>query len=160
MKPPNYTSLPDRYWSKVDEPNENGCWEWNASTTSGYGQFRINRTTRVATHLSFADAGGVKGDLLMLHHCDNPPCVNPAHLYPGNRFDNARDRMERNPDSFLKGEAVKHSNLTAEKVKSLRSDYETGDYSICSPVLAKKYGVSTSAVWKVLTGRSWRSLTW
>lgn len=81
------------------------CWEWNGCRlTSGYGRKAINcedfSTHRLA--LSWARWNGdgdwkkmIPGGMLVCHRCDNPPCVNPAHLFLGDRADNHRDMIEK-----------------------------------------------------------------
>ena len=71
------------------------CWMFKGSRTYGMLHFR-GRSYR-ATHVSFELAVGelIPPDLLLRHTCDNPPCVNPAHLLTGTNLDNKRDEMSR-----------------------------------------------------------------
>lgn len=77
--------------------NRNGCWIWQAATTSkGYGSFWLNGRQERAHRASYTlFRGPIPDGLRVLHHCDTPACVNPEHLYLGTDLDNARDRDQR-----------------------------------------------------------------
>jgi len=86
----------DRFAPKTRR-SDNGCIEWTgARLPTGYGLFsldgRMQRAHRVSYELSF---GPIPDGLHILHSCDNPPCVNPAHLRPGTRTENMQDKAER-----------------------------------------------------------------
>jgi hypothetical protein len=88
----------DRFWSKVQKSD--ACWIWAASRDDkGYGTFGfdgvVQKAHRVAYQLS---VGPIPDGAHILHSCDNPPCVNPAHLRVGTRSDNMRDKVARGRD--------------------------------------------------------------
>jgi hypothetical protein len=87
--------LEERFWMKVNRSGS--CWLWTAGTTVfGYGQFfidgRLEGAHRVSWRLHF---GNIPDDLCVLHRCDVPACVNPAHLFLGTKSDNARDSVAK-----------------------------------------------------------------
>ena len=87
-----------RFWSKVDIRTPEECWEWQASLhTSGYGRFKIaSYTTVMANRFALViQTGEDRIERLALHHCDNPRCCNPHHLYWGTHTDNMRDKVRR-----------------------------------------------------------------
>lgn len=83
----------------IPEPNS-GCWLWfGAMDKKGYGQIRRGRT-RPATHVALEmDGRAVPKGWQACHHCDNPSCVNPQHLFVGTALDNARDAMRKGRNS-------------------------------------------------------------
>lgn len=84
-----------RFFDKVDKTD--GCWVWKGSRSSyGYGQFNIGDVCHLAHRVSCEiHFGPIPPGLQALHKCDNPPCVNPAHLYIGTALDNALDRVDK-----------------------------------------------------------------
>lgn len=92
---PNPRSVWERFWYKVLIGD--GCWEWQGATTEGYGFFRLSspRRTVLAHRLAYELWYGVEPSGLVLHHCDNRPCVRPDHLYDGGYSDNIKDAYDR-----------------------------------------------------------------
>lgn len=91
---------PDRFWRKVAKGGPGDCWVWTGQVNNkGYARFYLTYTppVRVLGHryaYQLATGEDIGGHNL-LHSCDNPPCVNPAHLRPGTQADNIRDAVER-----------------------------------------------------------------
>lgn len=157
----NIMSFPivDRFWNKVqiNEPDE--CWEWKGSKVKdGYGSFRIDIDSIhvVGAHRVswFLCKGIIPDGLCVCHHCDNPGCVNPDHLFLGTRQDNENDKISKN--RHARGEGIPSSKLTTSQVISIRDKYNQGVRQID---LANQYNVSTANISLIVNNNGWKDVT-
>ena len=128
-----------------DRPADD-CWEWKGTrNAAGYGFItcgtRFWFAHRLSLHLAL---GTVPRDSDVLHRCDNPPCVNPAHLYLGNDSDNQRDVAKRSGRT--------NQRLTPNDVREIRRRHANGEGM---PELARAFGVTRSNVSCVVRRISW-----
>lgn len=148
-------TLTTRFWNKVDKgTRHDGCWLWTGTTLSGYGTIRGEGKPRVATHVSwFLHHGEWPNDLglWVLHKCDNPPCVNPAHLFLGTQQDNMRDSAKKGRKAV--GEAAGGAKLTEADVRAIRRACLAGDMT--REELGKKFGVHPNTIGNVVTRKTW-----
>lgn len=89
----HYTAL---FWSRIRRTPS--CWLWTGNAQRGYGRLKVAGRMLRAHRLSWLihnTARRVPDGLNVLHHCDNPLCVNPAHLFLGTCGDNNRDRAAK-----------------------------------------------------------------
>lgn len=160
MSLPYWTHDPDAvatfwYYTKV----ATDCWLWQGPLTNGYGEFRIRRDGKrygLRAHvfsLALHYPEEFTPYLFTCHECDNPPCVNPNHLWQGTVKDNQAD-MARKQRSCL-GEKHWRSTLTSEQVLEMRQQYAAG---VPTAYIARTFGISISHVADVVRGRSWRHL--
>lgn len=146
----------DAYWTP--EPNT-GCHLWFAARDPrGYGRFRLNGNGRkgrtvFAHRLAWEWANDRSADgFVIRHRCDNPTCVNPAHLNIGSHADNVRDRMERGRSVYVRGDKNGKAKLTEESVREMKRLFGT----LSNLEIAKRYGVSPITVCGIKKGRWWR----
>lgn len=151
-----------RYLSKVQRSSDpDGCWTWTgAKDQDGYGLFwdgtyRENgcgnyvRATRW-THEQFI--APLAAGRHVLHRCDNPACVNPAHLFSGTNAENHADREAKGRGRRCHGSTHVGSKLTEEQVLAIRA-LRTDGASQAS--LARDYGVSTALVSNIVNRKVW-----
>ena len=149
------TPLAHRFWPRVAVSS--GCWVWTGSKDrKGYGAISISvgrqrcyKAHRVAWLLA---RGPIQAGMHVLHHCDNPPCVNPDHLFLGTNKDNVADRDAKGRHAKLRGALNGQAKLTLPQVDEIRREYATRKVSKAE--LARRYGVSAFPIWEILTGRS------
>lgn len=158
----------DRLWARVDKsgpahpyrPDLGPCWIWMGTRSAeGYGALKAygkdKRLIR-AHRLSFYLAHGRWPNPCALHSCDNPPCVNPAHLFEGTNLDNVRDSIAKHRHISQRshvGEDNARSKLSVGDVRAIREARTRG---VSQRVLAEQYGVSATAIRLVERRRSWR----
>ena len=75
---------------------ETECWDWDKCLDRGYGQCKIKKQTKKAHRISWETfREKIPKGKCVLHHCDNPKCINPNHLYIGTHQDNMDDMVQR-----------------------------------------------------------------
>lgn len=86
-----------KFWGNVRIGARHECWPWTAARhPRGYGHLWIRRRAVNAHRISWVlSHGEIPDGLSVLHHCDNPPCVNPNHLFLGTQQDNVKDMVEK-----------------------------------------------------------------
>lgn len=177
MAKKNYTPIFDLtsheielFWSKVDKTPGHGpngdCWIWTAcSTEHGYGRVTIRRITFISTRIAWMiQSGSDPGCIDVCHHCDNPPCVRESHLFLGSEMDNTRDciakgRNQKGDSHHMRNRSMdgyRFSKLTTESIPKVADMFLSG-----IPVLqiASHFNVSDIAIYEVLHGKTWPSVS-
>lgn len=85
------------FWNKVNILGDDDCWEWKRSRNiAGYGWYRDNKIITLSHRKAWSLVNGeIPEGMFICHHCDNPPCCNPKHLFLGTAADNNRDRDKK-----------------------------------------------------------------
>lgn len=153
-------SLP-RFWANVDRRGDDECWLWKGwKNIKGYGGIKIGGEPFQAHRFMLtllSDTPGIPPiGLFALHSCDNPSCVNPAHLRWGTPQDNARDAVLRGRCCRWAGKRRGDQNPNARLTRDMVADIRRSGRSVSS--LAAEYGLSYSAMWAVCRGVSWKGV--
>lgn len=144
------------FWARVDRSGD--CWSWRGGHNNhGYGQFCIDNKKVLAHRTAYAYFYGMPtAGMDLCHRCDNPGCVNPAHLFVGTRRDNMRDastkgRMKR--PGANKGEKNPRAKVAVSDVPLIRASRAAGE---TLRVIGIRYGISKSQVHSIASGKAWR----
>lgn len=150
--------LADRFWKHVDKngptvrPELDPCWLWVASRNrNGYGLLMSNgKHVAVAHRVSWVLHKGdpIPDGLFVLHRCDNPPCVNPEHLFLGTNADNMRDMAEKGRS----GAGGFNKKVNEAQVKEIRRRHAAGENRTH---LGREYGVSKWTITQIVNRRRW-----
>lgn len=146
--------LQERFWAKVEKGDTNECWLWvGATLKSGYGYIDARRTIGrllYAHRLSWEFAFGEPADNHVLHKCDNPPCVNPSHLFLGTQAANTADMVTKGRHAM--GMKNGRRKLSADDVRAIRA--------LAAPnvEIAERFGLHANQVYRIKHRISWRAL--
>jgi hypothetical protein len=185
------------FWKKVNKDGptmphmETPCWVWTAGKNrGGYGKFNVGRKTLIAPRIAWTLANGQIPDdgsyhgICACHRCDNPPCVNPAHLFLGTMGDDTRDKVAKGrcnsprgddhhsrrhpermprgdnhparlrPERLARGDGHCNAKLTAAKVVAIRAAFAAG--GITQRKLAEQFGVCRPVLSGIINRKSWK----
>ena len=164
-----------RFWAKVDRSGgPDSCWIWTASRhPTGYGQFMFMRVPRSTHRLALTLRDGSKpSSLFACHHCDNPPCCNPRHLFWGNHADNMRDARNKGRNwippasamdkahaklavDYSNGKMPNHCRFSSNEVEDMRSRWAAGESQVS---IAARYGVRQGHIHTIVMRKTYRTL--
>ena len=155
-------SLAERFNEKwMAEPNS-GCYIWISSInkTFGYGSFWYKGGARPAHRISWIISNGeIPVEQDVLHKCDNPSCVNPAHLFLGTDLDNAKDRINKGRDLCKHlGEDHGMSKITEADVKYIRAYAKANNFLNYRHKLAIQFGLTEGHISDITSRRVWKHI--
>lgn len=155
--------ITERFWAKVEKTDS--CWLWQGAVDrKGYGAIGSGgkRGRTFAAHrLSWQIHFGLPPlTLEVCHHCDNPPCVNPTHLFLGTHKDNMSDAQRKGrmtgPRMATRGEANGAAKLTTAQVQYIRHLYTLGVASYVK--LARQFQFSPSGIRHIIKRHTWKDI--
>lgn len=145
--------ISERFWEKVEKRGEDECWPWMGyKDPLGYGRFGVNGKALCSHRVAYEFSHGVKIKHCVLHHCDNPCCVNPKHLFEGTDADNVKDKMAKGRMKSTTGILNGRAKLTADDIVKIRSDPRF------IKVIAIDYGVHFSTISYIKLRKSWKHI--
>lgn len=146
----------ERFHAKFRQGSHDECWIWQAAVNEhGYGVMTVGTrkdSRRVRAHrfsVEIQMGRPLSSDEVVLHVCDNPPCVNPLHLRVGTQQDNVMDAIQKRR---MNTSASKATKLSTEAVKNIKSAIQAG---VPQKTLAAEYGISKSLVSMINKGKRW-----
>lgn len=153
MTPEFLATLEKRFWSKVDKRGPDDCWPWvGTRLATGYGRLKAGGRQLLASRLVLHLTGrSLEAGEFACHHCDNPSCVNPAHLFVGTRSDNMLD-MYAKGRRRQGGSSNPRARLTPEQVHAIRSRTDSLHQ------LAREFGVRHTTIHAIRIGKSWKDV--
>lgn len=149
------TKTPEQcFWEKVIKTQ--ACWIWSgAKNKRGYGIITIRRKAINAHRFSYTiHRGQIPDRMFVCHHCDNPSCVRPDHLFLGTSKDNTQDMMRKCRDKLIGVRSSVHK-LKENEVRFIRlypNTYGSGR------ILAKQFGVCPETISMIKHGKSWKHI--
>jgi hypothetical protein len=155
-------NLLNRFSSRVNVPedwieNLKKCWIWIANTDrDGYGRISSKGVQYKAHRISWEIYNGpIPDELLVLHKCDNPPCVNPNHLFLGTHKDNSVDMVNKGRSNHSLGSTNPRAILSECDVLEILTSIENETITSIHQII-NKYKVSKSTIFQIFDGRSWQ----
>lgn len=136
------------------ETTENGCIVFTGSRNLfGHGEISYKGKRFRAHRLSYmVNIGPIPEGMVVCHKCDNPPCINPDHLFIGSQADNLKDARQKGRMATPNPRGEKHglAKLTADKIVAIRKDQRT------QREIAKEYGVHQTTIKNIKLNRTWK----
>jgi hypothetical protein len=147
-----------RFMAKLVATDNLSCWEWTgAKNNKGYGMFMLESPNKIpasrAAWILFRDQ--IPEGYSVCHHCDNPGCVNPEHLFLGTHADNMHDMHHKGRHKYVvhRGSNNGVAKLDEAKVSEIKRMLRA---KVPHKTIAKMFGVASSGISHIATGRNWR----
>lgn len=139
-----------RFFKKIISTEPEKCWIWEGSRNPRrYGNLRINKKLWLAHRYSwFIHFGEIPQEKLVLHKCDNPPCVNPEHLFLGTYYDNHRDMIIKGRRSH---DAHTPYKFNERQVKNIQTIF--GEGKLSRRAIARKIGCDHTTINQIIKGK-------
>lgn len=150
----------ERFWSKVQRVDGDGCWEWTGARARNrwgfeHGRFRLPTGHAYAHRISWMLTNGpIPAGQCVLHRCDNPPCVRPDHLFLGTNDENMADMVAKG--RAARGERSALAKLTEAQVREIRAEPK---WLGVNNWLSEKYGVNNRCISAIRLRRTWKHVS-
>jgi hypothetical protein len=159
---PDKTLWTDEQWAAEILPRyvrqPNGCLEWTGNLThGGYGRAWFRGKMQPAHRVSYMlNVGPIPEGMVICHHCDNPPCGDPAHLFLGETADNHADMMMKGRGYVpqpRRGEEHEKARVTEADVLHIRVSHDAGENQ---SAIARRMGIPRGIVSGICLGKTWK----
>lgn len=151
----NGGTLEDRFWAYVQKGNPDECWLWNGTVrNNGYGAVNFQYKAYAAHRVSYFIANGRWPSQCVLHSCDNPPCVNPAHLRDGSIKENVQDALDRGQHPI--GERTHNALLKNSDIKEIWRMIWAG---MNNTEIAQHFPVTRDTISLIRCGKRWKQVS-
>jgi len=157
-----YNEYRDRlFWEKVEQKGPDDCWNWTGAITgTGYGNFCIGNKRFVPAHryaFVYKHQRPIKDGLNICHHCDNPKCCNPNHLFEGDQSTNINDMVSkgRYVVGDHNGERNGRSKIKEDDVIRIKNLSMSG---LTCRAIAKVIPLSYGQIARIIRGSCWRNI--
>lgn len=175
-----------RFWAKVQIAGPDECWNWTAGLSAGYGSFCLSGRRYIRAHrlsLLLAQPVERRRTLHACHSCDNPRCVNPAHLWWGTAADNIRDAAAKGRCAMQRADDPRRSAYVGDRnpmrkhahLRAAQSERQRGSKShraklneqqvaeikqlrsagVSQYAVAAQFGVSREMISRIDRGKAW-----
>jgi hypothetical protein len=146
--------LLERSHEVIRDPQMGACREWDGLTNpAGYGLIASYRFGNLFAHrVSYALENSDPGQLIICHRCDNPPCIEPTHLFAGTYKDNSLDAKSKGRTAH--GAGVANAAIVDSDVSDIRRIHASGMAS--QDDLAETYGMSKGSVSRIIRNEMWQ----
>ena len=144
----------NEFWLHVRKTGT--CWYWTGHRRAAYGRFDLGGKKQQAHRLAWIAVNGpIPDGSDVLHKCDVPSCVRPAHLFLGDQATNNRDMCAKGRHRVPLGIAHWHARLSPAVVRSIRRMSECG---VSQRKIARRFGVSFGCIYSVVVRRTWKEV--
>jgi hypothetical protein len=145
------------FWPLVAMSGREECWPWLGTIGGeGYGSFSAAGRRHSAHRLAYElTKGPIAKGQMVCHRCDNPRCCNPAHLFLGTHAANMADMVAKGRGRSPRGEEAPWAKLTEANVREARTLFHKGHPEFGYTGLARRYGVSLTAMHEAINGVKW-----
>lgn len=159
----------ERFWNFVDLSDGGPCWTWTGNACAdGYGWLKVNNKNKATHRFSYEyfNKISIPYGMCVCHKCDNPPCVNPQHLFLATKGGNNKDRHNKgrdatgdksglrlHPECIKRGQDRRNTILNEDKVKQIR---ELKKHGATLRGLAHLFGVSHHTIMAIVHGKIWK----
>ena len=162
-----------KFLDRIEIDEQTGCHNWTGNTSSqGYGLLRIDGEKYLASRISYAIYHGeFPAEFCCCHHCDNPKCVNPEHLFLGTHADNMTDKTKKGRGNQPRGEnhwsktqplliprGANHYAAKLDDAKALEIVRLRKEDGLSQRAIAKEFGVCHAIVGRIINRKIWTHL--